>query len=262
MNNDFVVFKRYSEEIAACILNNPAKRNALNIPMMQQLCDYAERFEKDGKIRIWILRGNGTAFCAGLDVGEVMDPELGVESAKMVKKCLSAVYRIPVVTLAMVHGAARGGGAGLVAACDFAVANSEATIGFPEARRGLVPAQVMSLLIRKLKRSDVKELLLSGEPVDAERALQMGLFSRVGDIETAAREIISQVLQAAPGALAKIKQLIDHLYSRSLQDDIEMCMQHYMKSREGEEAREGIRAFIEKRKPIWQKDCTPLNFPK
>jgi methylglutaconyl-CoA hydratase len=262
MNNDFVLFERYSEEIAACVLNNPAKRNALSITMMQQLCDCAERIEKDGKIRIWILRGNGEAFCAGLDVGEVMDPNLGVESAKMVRRCLSAVYRIPVVTLAMVYGAARGGGAGLVAACDFAVADSKATIGFPEVRLGLVPAQVMSLLIRKLKRSDIKELLLSGEPVDAERALQMGLFNRVGDLETMAGQIISPLLQAAPGSLARTKRLMDHVYPRSLADDIELGMLQYMKAREAKEAQEGIRSFLEKRKPFWQKDWTPLNFPK
>jgi methylglutaconyl-CoA hydratase len=171
----------------------------------------------------------------------------------MLKQCLSAVYRIPVVTIAMVHGAARGGGAGLVAACDFAVAERDATIGFPEVRRGLVPAQVMSLLVRKIVRSNVRELLLSGEPMDAERALQMGFFQRVGHMEEEAREIMSQVLQGAPGALAKTKQLIDRLYCRSLEYDIEMCRLHFELAREGAPAQEGIRAFLQKRKPVWKR---------
>jgi methylglutaconyl-CoA hydratase len=254
MSNDWVVYKRYSEEVAASILNRPEKRNALSTELMQQLCAHAGQVEKDGKIRIWILRGAGPAFCAGLDVGEAMDPQLGVKSAKMVKQCLTLIYRIPVVTIAMVHGAAMGGGAGLVAACDFAVADNHATVGFPEVRRGLVPAQVMSLLVRKLRRADIRELLLSGEPVAAGRALHMGLFNRVGNIETEAQGIISQVLQAAPGALAKTKQLIDQIYSRSLQDDIEMCMQHHLQARKESEAQEGIRAFLEKRKPLWGKN--------
>ena len=253
MSDELVIFERRSEEVAVSTLNRSEKRNALNIELMRQLCAHAAQIEKDGKTRIWILRSRGPAFCAGLDVGEAIDTKLGVESATMVRECLSAVYRIPLVTIAMVHGAARGGGAGLVAACDFAVANQNATIGFPEVRLGLVSAQVLSLLVRKIRRADIKELLLSGEAVDAERALQMGFFQRVGDMETAAQEIVSDVLQAAPGALAKTKQLIDRLDSRSLQDDIEMCMQHHLQSRAGMEAQEGIRSFLEKRRPAWHK---------
>lgn len=253
MSDELVIFERRSEEVAVSTLNRSEKRNALSIELMRQLCAHAVQVEKDGKTRIWILRSNGPAFCAGLDVREAIDPRLGVESAKMVRECLSAIYRIPLVTIAMVHGAARGGGAGLVAACDFAVANQDATIGFPEVRLGLVSAQVLSLLVRKLRRADIKELLLSGEAVDAARALQMGFFQRVGDMETAAQEIVSQVLQAAPGALAKTKQLIDHLDSHSLQDDIEMCMQYHLQARVGEEAQEGIRSFLEKRRPAWHR---------
>jgi len=254
MNSDPVIFQRLSEEVAASILNRPEKRNALSIELMQRLCAHAGQVEKDGKIRIWILRGNGPAFCAGLDVVEARDPRFGVESAKMVRQCLSAIYRMPVATISVVHGAAMGGGAGLVAACDFAVAGKDATVGFPEVRRGLMPAQVMSVLVRKLKRADIKELLLSGEPVDAERARQMGLFQRVGNIETEAVKIISQLLRTAPGALAKTKKLIDDLYARDLQDDIQTCMLHHMQATESAEAQEGIRAFLEKRKPLWEKD--------
>jgi methylglutaconyl-CoA hydratase len=253
MSDALVIFERRSEEVAVSILNQPEKRNALSIELMRQLCAHAVQVEKDGKTRIWILRSNGPSFCAGLDVGEAIDPRQGVESAKMVRECLSAIYRIPLVTIAMVHGAARGGGVGLVAACDFAVANQDATIGFPEVRLGLVSAQVLSLLVRKIRRADIKELLLSGEAIDAARASQMGLFQRVGNMETAAQEIVSQVLQAAPGALAKTKQLIDRFDSHSLQDEIEMCMQYYLQARAGMEAQEGICAFLEKRRPVWHR---------
>ncbi len=254
MNDGMIVFERNSEEVATCILNNPARRNALSITLMQQLCACAEQIEKDRNIRVWILRGAGPVFCSGLDIGEVMDSRLGIESAGMVKKCLSAVYQIPIATVAVVQGAAMGGGAGLVAACDFAVASPDATIGFPEVRRGLIPAQVMSLLVRKLRRSDIKELLLLGEPVTAERAVQMGLFHRVGDIEAEARRIISQVLQASPRSLANTKSLLDQIYHRNLSEDIEFCRLQYLKAREGEEAQEGIRSFLEKRKPSWHKE--------
>jgi methylglutaconyl-CoA hydratase len=116
MTDDPVIFERYSEEVTACILNRPEKRNALSIELMQRLCVFSEQIRGDAKTRIWILRGKGSAFCSGLDFNEVMHPELGVESAKMVKQCLLAIHQAPVMTIAMVHGAARGGGGGLVAA--------------------------------------------------------------------------------------------------------------------------------------------------
>jgi methylglutaconyl-CoA hydratase len=253
MSGDSVIFERRSEAIAESVLNRPEKRNALSIEMMRRLCAHADRITKDGTIRIWILKSNGPAFCAGLDVAEAADPRLSVESAGMVKACLSVIYQMPVVTVAMVHGAAMGGGAGLVAACDFAVADRDATIGFPEVRRGLIPAQVMTLLVRKIKIADVKQLLLSGESINAERALQMGLFNRTGNIDREAREIVSQVLQNAPGATAKTKQLIDSLYSRALPDDIEKGMRAHVEASGGAEGQEGIRAFLEKRKPAWHK---------
>jgi methylglutaconyl-CoA hydratase len=253
MSDDLVILNRHSEDFVTCVLNRPDKRNALSIELMQQLCSRLETIAADKRIRVMALRGNGRVFCAGADLAEVMDPRYGNESAGMIKKTLLSLYQIPVATVALVHGLAMGGGAGLVAACDFAVADSEATIGFPEVRRGLVAAQVMTLLIRKLRLGDIHYLLLSGESVSAAHALQMGLFHRVGDMETEAGKIIAQILRNAPQALAMTKRLFDQLYPRDLRDDIEMGMMRHLQARGGEEAQEGIRAFLEKRKPAWDR---------
>jgi methylglutaconyl-CoA hydratase len=253
MSDDPVILTRNSEEVATCIFNRPKKRNALSIEMMQRLCAHVEEVQKDPKIRVLVLRGNGPVFSAGLDLVEVMDPKLRIESATMVKRSLLAIYQAPIVTIAMVHGAAMGGGAGFVAACDFAVADKEALIGFPEIHHGLIAAQVMSVLIRRLRRGDVKEILLSGDSIVAARALQMGLFNRVGDIEIEAEKLIAQVLRGSPQAIARTKRLLDDLYGSDLQDDLEMCLLSYLQTSEGEEAGEGIRAFMEQRKPMWEK---------
>jgi methylglutaconyl-CoA hydratase len=253
MSDDLVILNRRSDGVVACVLNRPEKRNALSVELMQQLCSCLEAVAADKRIRVLILRGNGPVFSAGLDLGEVMDSRHWDESARMVKKTLSTLYQIPVATIAVVQGVAMGGGAGLVAACDFAVADSKATIGFPELRRGLVAAQVLSLLIRKLRLTDVRYLLLSGESVSAEHALQMGLFHHVGDMEAEARKIIGQILQGAPQALAMTKRLFDQLYPRNLEEDIEICMMRHLQARGGAEAQEGIRAFLEKQKPSWDK---------
>jgi enoyl-CoA hydratase/carnithine racemase len=253
MNDDLVILNRHSEDYVTCILNRPEKRNALSIELMQQLCAQMEAIAADPKVRVLALRGNGPVFSAGLDLSEVMNREYWEESAGMVKKTLSTLYMLPVATVAMVHGLAMGGGAGLVAACDFAVADNKATIGFPELRRGLVAAQVMSILVRKLALTNVRYLLLTGETVSASHALRMGLFHHVGDLEIETRKIVAQVLRGAPRALATTKRLLDQLYAHSLKEDIDLCMERHLQARGGEEAQEGICAFLEKRAPAWDK---------
>jgi methylglutaconyl-CoA hydratase len=253
MSSALVIYEPYSEEIVVCTLNRPEKRNALSSLLLQNLLACIERAGNDSNVRIFILRANGPVFSAGLDFRETLNSELGSSSAAVLKQCLLGLYQMPAVTIAAVRGAAMGGGAGLVAACDFAVAASGATIGFPEVRLGLIPAQVMSLLIRKLKQADIRQLLVSGESVDAEHAMRMGLFHRVGNVDAIVREMISQLLKAAPGALAATKRLIEQLYSRDLQADIEMCLKTYLEIKRREEAQEGVRAFLEKRKPNWEK---------
>jgi methylglutaconyl-CoA hydratase len=257
MSDDLVILDRHSDDYATCILNRPSKRNALSMELMRQLCSQVEAIEAENKIRVLVLRGAGGVFCAGGDLREALDPMHGVEFAKMIKRTLLTLYYAPVVTIAMVQGLAMGGGAGLVAACDFAVADEKARIGFPEVRRGLISAQVMSVLVRKLKRTDIHDLLLSGESVDARRAMQIGLFHRVGNMETETRKIVDQVLSGAPQALTMTKRLLDQLHPGSLRDDIEICMKKYLQAREGAEAQEGIRAFLEKRKPAWEKKARP-----
>jgi len=251
MNQDPVIVRQQTDEIAVCILNRPEKRNALSILLMQQLCRNIERILNDGKTRVLVLRGEGSVFCSGLDIAEVLDPILGVESAAMMRRCLLTLYQAPVVTLAMVQGAAIGGGAGLAASCDFVVADNDSVIGFPEVRRGLVPAQVMGVLVRRLNRADVREILLSGESIGAGRALQMGLFTRIGDVEAEANSILSQVLRGAPGAISRTKRLLDLLDSRRMEDDLEECMRWYLQAREAREAQEGNSAFLQKREPSW-----------
>jgi methylglutaconyl-CoA hydratase len=253
MSEDLVILDRQPDGVATCTLNRPDKRNALSIELMRQLCALLEAVEGDKRIRALILRGNGPVFSAGLDLGEVMSPGRAAESARMMQRTLLGVYGASAVTIAMVHGLAVGGGAGIVAACDFALADERTRIGFPEARRGLIAAQVMSLLVRKLKGADVLGLLLSGELVDATPARQMGLFYRAGNMEREVQGILSRVLRSGPRALTLTKRLIDQLQPRSFEEDIEICLSQYLRAREGEEAEEGIRAFLEKRKAAWDK---------
>jgi methylglutaconyl-CoA hydratase len=154
----------------------------------------------------------------------------------------------------MVHGAAVAGGAGLMSACDFAVAAERTRFGYPEVRRGLVAGLVMTFVRRQLRERDLREVLLASELFDAERAREIGLINRVvppGDLETAVQELAASVLQGAPGAITNSKRLMEELWSTTVREDIESALRHHLTARESVEAKEGIAAFNEKRPPNW-----------
>jgi len=158
------------------------------------------------------------------------------------------------VTIAIVHGAAVAGGAGIMSACDFVVAAERTKIGYPEVRRGLVAGIVMTFLRRQLRERDLRELLLASELINAERAHEIGLVNRVvpvTELENEAQKIAASVLQGAPGAISNSKRLMEELWSTSVRKDIELALSHHMQARESAEAKEGIAAFNEKRPPHW-----------
>ncbi|HVF71092.1 MAG TPA: enoyl-CoA hydratase-related protein [Chthoniobacterales bacterium] len=248
-----VLVEKQTPQITVLTLNRPERRNALTIELMAELAAAIESAGADPAQRIVILRGAGKAFCTGLDLGEavVNDPHRTAES---VARVLLAVAESRLITIAMVHGAAVAGGAGLMSACDFVIAAERTRIGYPEVRRGLVASLVMTFLRRQLRERDLREVLLASELFEAERAREIGLVNRVvpaADLETETKKLVSAVLQGGPGALANSKRLMEQLWATSVRQDIERCLQHHMDARESAEATEGIAAFNEKRPPNW-----------
>jgi methylglutaconyl-CoA hydratase len=159
------------------------------------------------------------------------------------------------VTLALVHGVALAGGAGLMMACDFAIATYDAKIGFPEVRRGLVAGLIMTFLRRQLRERDTRELLLGGEIITSERAQELGIVNRVVPKEALmakAHQIAESVIKGGPEAIALTKQILDELWHRSVQEDLKTALKHHVRARQSKEASEGIQAFLEKRAPEWQ----------
>ena len=163
--------------IALVTLNRPERRNALSIALMVQLIDHLEELAGDGQTRVVVLKGAGPVFSAGLDLAEAQDHALVRSSAECVAKTLSSLRYTSLVTIAALHGGAYAGGAGVVSACDMAVAASDSQIGFPEARRGLLPALISDYLRTKIREGDLAELFLR-EPISAQRAQAIGLVQR------------------------------------------------------------------------------------
>lgn len=249
-----VLVEKQSTHTTILTLNRPERRNSLTIELMSELIDAITVAENDETQRILVLRGAGASFCTGMDLKEVSEPEKAHESAGLVAKTLLAISQTRLITIAQVHGAAVAGGAGIMSACDFVIAAEGTKFGYPEVRRGLVAANVMTFLRRQLRERHIRELLLTGELIEAPRALEIGLINRIvpaDDIEGAVQQLASSVLQNAPGALMHSKRLLEQLWATSVKEDIERALGHHMQARESAEAREGVAAFLEKRAPAW-----------
>ena len=249
-----VLVERQSAHTTVLTLNRPERRNALTIELMTELVAAVDQALNDDTQRVLILRGAGPAFCAGMDLNETADASKAHESGGMVAKTLLALSQTRLITIAAVHGAAVAGGAGIMSACDFVVAAEGTKFGYPEARRGLVAANVMTFLRRQLRERDIRELLFASELIDAARAREMGLINRVvpaAELDQEVSKIVASVLQGAPGALMHAKWLLEQLWSTSVKQDIETALGHHMQARESAEAKEGVAAFLEKRPPRW-----------
>ena len=249
-----VLIERESPQISVLTLNRPDRRNSLTLELLTELCTAINAASEQPEQRVLILRGAGAAFCTGLDLKAAADHTKAHATAEMVANTLITVSQTRLITIAAVHGAAVAGGAGIMSACDFVVAAERTKIGYPEVRRGLVAGLVMTFLRRQVRERNLRELLFSGELIDAVRAKEIGLVNRVvpaDDVMNEAKKFAASVLQGAPGALSQTKRLVEELSWHSVKGDIEVALKYHMQARESDEAREGIAAFNEKRQPNW-----------
>lgn len=251
----YLSIKKIGDATIVITLNRPDKRNALNLELMENLYEMIETLQTHPEYRVLILTGEGNTFCAGLDLQEATDPTLVEKMAQHVARLLTTIYTSKLVTIAAVQGNAIAGGAGLVAACDCAVLSNEAKIGFPETRRGLVAAQVATLLRRQIGMRHIRELLLLGELIDSQRALSMGLVNRIAFPEVVLSEALmlsELVLLGAPEATRETKHLLASLDPADFYKDLEVALSFHHAARSSIEAKEGISAFLDKRQPVWK----------
>jgi methylglutaconyl-CoA hydratase len=249
-----VLIEKLAPQITVLTLNRPERRNALTIELLSELNAAIKITSDQPQERVIMLRGAGAAFCTGLDLKEAADQTKAHATAEMVANTLVAISQTRLITIAAVHGAAVAGGAGIMSACDFVVAAQGTKIGYPEVRRGLVAGLVMTFLRRQVSERNMRELLFSSELIDAQRAKDIGLVNRVvarDDVMSEAQRFAESVLQGAPGALAQTKRLVDELWWRSVNEDVDLALKYHLQARESTEAHEGIAAFNEKRKPKW-----------
>lgn len=252
--SDLVLAENDGAGVFTIRLNRPEKRNALNIPLLEQLCAAVDAANGDASVRVIVLRGNGPVFCAGLDLKEAGDPANSHHSAELIARMLSSVYYSSKATIAAVHGAALAGGAGLMSCCDLVIAAADTQLGYPEVRRGMVAGLVMTFLRRQLHERHARELLITGEIIDADRAVEIGLVNRCVPtdlLDASIEQAVEKILKGAPGAIARTKRLFDELWHHSAQADFERALELHVEVRNAHEAQEGMKAFLEKRTPSW-----------
>jgi methylglutaconyl-CoA hydratase len=235
------------------------RRNALSRPLVAELTDAVRSALADPAARCLLLTGDGPAFCAGMDLAELEEtlaadvrPEVVWDDANRLAALYELIYTSPKPTVAVVNGPAVAGGAGLVTVCDLAVAAPSARFGYPEVRRGLVAAMVLPHLLRHVGERAARHLLLTGELIDADTAVRVGLVNEVVPPERLlprAEELARSLAEGGPEALAATKRLLAQFtpFARSVAEGAAESAA----PRLGEECRAGLRAFFEKRPAPW-----------
>jgi methylglutaconyl-CoA hydratase len=254
-----LVLRQDRGPVAVITLNRPDQRNALSRALVEGLRDVLDTVAVDSTIRAVVLTGAGPAFCAGMDLKEAValetKPEAELEAIAILQEfadLIQKLHSLPKPAIAAVNGDALAGGAGLMAACDLAVAVETARVGFPEVRRGLVPAIVMHDICRQLGDRRARQLLLSGDLISCKEACEWGLINALtsgGRVLEEAIAIAERLAECAPLALATTKRLLDEATARP--PDLRGAAAVSAAIRVSTEAREGMRAFVEKRPPAW-----------
>jgi methylglutaconyl-CoA hydratase len=240
-------------------LNRPEVRNAFNEAMVAELSAWAAGLAARGTARVAILAGAGATFCAGADVGWMSrmlhySAEDNVHDASAMAEMFRALDALPLPLVGRVQGAALGGGAGLAAVCDIVVAEDAAQFGFTEVRLGVLPAIISPFAVAKIGRSAARELFLTGARFDARRALAIGLVHAVVppiSLDSTIDHYVHEILLGAPGAIARAKAIIPCVADRPAAEVADLTARAIADQRVSAEGQDGLKAFLEKRKPGW-----------
>jgi len=244
--------------VATLSLNRPEVRNAFNAELIAGITDAVSSLPDDA--RVLVLRGEGKAFCAGADLEWMRSmanysTEDNIADSSQLEKMLSAIDSSPVPVVGRIHGAAIAGATGLVACCDYAVAEESTIFAFTETRLGLAPAVISPFVLRKVGYSFARAMFLTAERFDAKRAYEAGLVHRVvskEELDASVTDVVESLLQAGPQALREARSLIDLVWGRDPKEVGELTVRTIARIRVSEEGQEGVGAFLEKREPRWR----------
>lgn len=246
-------------DVERLTLNRPEVRNAFNEELIAELTAWAHATRQDRSVRVVVVSGAGPVFCAGADAAWMSksvnySEEDNIADARRTSAMFAAINQLPVPVIGRVQGAAIGGGAGLAAVCDIVVADEQAVFAFSEVKLGIVPAVISPFVLAKIGTSAARELFLTGRRFTARHARDIGLVHtlvRQDELDVAVDSVIREVLTASPVAIAEAKRLVADVNGLSPDDAAELTSRVLARCRASADGQEGLRAFLDKRKPGW-----------
>lgn len=253
----------FGDGVGRLTLNRPDKRNALKRDFINEIQAGIDQLKQHGsELRLFVLAANGSVFCAGMDLGEMQQRAQADDGAAEWQRdsevycdLLAEIVQLPVPTVAAVSGPALAGGMGMILACDMLIASDNAFFMLPEPMRGITAAMVTPLLIHRVGAGPASFMLLSGERISAESARQMNLCHDVvpaDQFDQRIEALVGAVLTGSRSALAITKEHVANCIDTHLIEQLKMSVSVSARARQTDDAREGLAAFLEKRKPKWQ----------
>lgn len=245
--------------VGQLILARPEKKNAFDGAMLAEMARVLDTWALDPACRVIVLQAEGDTFCAGADLAWMASfagggHEANLQSARELGAVFHRLARSPKPTVAQIDGAARGGGVGLAAAVDIAVASDRASFALTEVRLGLLPGVISPFVVERVGPSQARGLFMTGETVDAARALRIGLVHHLVAADRLAQQVgqvVDQLVLGGPQALQACKQLVDLVAFRPAEEVAEQTAGLIAARRASAEAQEGMQAFLQKRRPAW-----------
>jgi methylglutaconyl-CoA hydratase len=244
---------------ARVTMNRPDVRNAFNAELIAALHDAFATLSAADSVRTIVLAGAGKTFSGGADIGWMraaldLSQAENLRDAEAMAAMLNAIDRCPKPVIARVHGAALGGGCGLIAAADIVVAADDAVFGFTEVKLGIIPAVISPFALPKIGVSNARALFVTGERFDAAHALRIGLVHHVvpaAELDTRIATILDELRTAGPGAIAAVKALVRDVTAATPAQATALTTRAIAEQRTTPEGQEGLRAFLERRSATW-----------
>jgi methylglutaconyl-CoA hydratase len=243
--------------VVRLVIARAERKNVFDAELIADITAAARRIDR--LARAVVVWSEGDAFCAGADIGWMRSMadysrEQNLADSTALARMFGTLYDLEVPLLARVQGAAIGGGAGLVAVADIAIASTDATFAFTETRLGIIPAVVSPYVVRKIGPARATALFVTGSRIDAKRAHEIGLVERLvepADLDSAVARVVDAILEGGPQATRAAKRLVREVDGRPITDVVDLTVELIAGIRVTPEGQEGMRAFLEKREPRW-----------
>lgn len=248
------------ERVAYITLNRPEKRNALSFEFVQQIKDVFRKAEMDSNCKVIVIKANGEAFCSGADLASLQKLQTNTDEENLADSMhLMELYKMihlsPKIVISQVEGAALAGGCGLASICDFCFATPLSKFAYTEVKIGFVPAIVMVFLIRKIGENNARSMMLTGDIIDANKALHFGLINVIVEADIIENEVFDFAKklckQTSSQSVALTKKMIAEVQNLSVDESLTYAANMNMIARKSDDCKKGISAFLNKEKLTW-----------